>query len=158
MAMATGSNQFQIESSVDVISLTADLTNGNFAGGTTQLTNTDGYPKIRMTLSCPNGFLTGTWDTNPSISLWCTKLNIDGTSDEVAPSGTDAKGAHYVGLFAIDNHGTSTTPQYRQIVISALNADEMNFHIRNDTGLTLDYSATAITVGAELMTNGPKPA
>lgn len=134
------------------ISLTADVTDGNFAGGTTEFNNSgasDKWNRFRATLSLPDGCTGGAWDTTPTVGLYGVKKDIDSTNDELAPSGTDDKGAHYLGSFILDDHATAATAQYRQIVFSLLDTDKFDIYIKNETGRSLDYVATAITVKIE---------
>lgn len=134
------------------ISLTADVTDGNFAGGTTAFDNSgtsDRWNRFRATLSLPNGCTGGAWDSSPVVGLYVTKNNVVSTNDELAPSGTDDRGAHYVGSFSLDDHATASTAQYKQIVFPLLDVDNFDVYIKNETGRSLDYVATAITVDVE---------
>lgn len=137
---------------VEVITLSADLADGNYAGGTATFDNTgaaDKWPFGRATIVIPDGFTAGAWDAGPYIGLYMVKQDIDGTNDELAPSTTDGRGAHFLGSFAIDDHATIATPQYKQIIIDLLDVGKANFYLQNMTGRTIDYVATDITVSIE---------
>lgn len=135
-----------------VISLTANLADGVFAGGSTVYDNSaaaDLWPRVIATLSLPDGFTGGIWWLAPAIELWMVRLDVDGTNDELAPSTTEPLGASLVGLFNLHAHATIATPQFKQIYFDIPGVELASFYMCNKTGRSASYVATAITLKIE---------
>lgn len=147
MALASGSQIYALAGdTATAVSLTADLTDGSVGGGSAEWANTDLAPLALAALYLPNGCTGGAWDASPAVYLWGSKLDIDGTSDETPqPSASDTVAAHYLGTFALDNHATPGTAQRREITF-ATGGRGWKLWIENDTGRSLDYVSTAMTV------------
>lgn len=131
-------------SATTCISLTASLTNGNVAGGTTVLDNsTTLYPFAVATFNNPDTF--GAAPTNNStIDLYMVRQDVDGTSDDTAaPTTTDVESAEYVGSFLVYD---TDEEQRKTITISLNGVQKAHFYIFNNTGQTITYSSGAITV------------
>ena len=144
-----------ISSVVDIADAVNTYT-GQTSVTTTALDNsTDLYPMARATLNLPDGWLTTAPNDGSSIDLYMTRNNVDGTSDELpVPASADLQGATYVGSFAVSNQ-TAGTEYRKSINISIAGVDEALFYIDNNTGQTLDYVATAITLKVLPWTYGP---
>lgn len=150
MALSSGAQVLEFEGSpVSAVSLTADLADGGVGGGSAAWSNTDGAEHARAVLHLPNGCTDGAWNTAPIVSLYGRKQDVDGTSDETPePSSADTVGAHPLGSFALDDHATPGTEQRIALMIFAEGC-AWEFWIENDTGRSLDYVSTAITVKVE---------
>jgi hypothetical protein len=138
-----------------VVSIAANITNGQVAGNNTVLDNaTDPRPYAKATLYI-NGFATAP-AANAVIELWMIRQDVDGTSDDTAGSSVTAtpstpsagfastEGAELVGSFPLANT-TSAQRITRRIafdgVIKAL------FFIRNQSGQQINAgSGTECTV------------
>lgn len=141
-------------STTTVISLTADVTNTNVAGGTTVLDNsTNLYPMAVATFYNPDGWDTATPTDKSTIGLYMVRQNTDGTDDDSsAPSGTSLEAAEYVGSFLI--YGVDEA-QRNTITISLAGVSAAYFYIKNNTGATIDYISTPITVKVTPYSYGP---
>jgi hypothetical protein len=131
-------------SATTVISLTAALTDGNVAGGTTELDNSSTlYPYALAVLDVADTFAAAPTDLS-KVRLYAVLNDIDGTDDETsAPATTDVEAAHYKGAFVI--HDVDEI-QRIAIVISLHGIQKANFYIYNDTGQSLSYTSNPITV------------
>lgn len=131
-------------SSTTCISLTTSLSDGNVAGGTTELDNsTNLYPLATAVFNNPDTFGAAP-DDRSTIDLYMVRNDTDGTSDDTsAPTGTDVEGAEYVGSFVIYN---TDEEQRNSFTFSLLGVEKADFFIKNNTGQTITYSSGAITV------------
>lgn len=142
-------------STTTVIDLTADLTNGNVAGGTTILDNsTDKYPYAVATFNNPGTFSAA--PTNASVvNLYMVRQDTDGTSDDTsAPTGTDVESAEWVGSFPIYD---TDEEQRVTIEIDLKSALKAYFYIENKTGVTITGTASHIYVKITPCTRAPAP-
>jgi len=139
-------------SETTVLSITADVTDGSLDAGTqTQLDNSSElYPYAKATIYLPNGVTGGAWNGTPTVDLYMEEQDIGGGTDDETPvlpsGGTDTVGLKQVGSFVLDDNATASTAQRRTCVFSLLGVNKAEFRIVNNTGRTLDYVATAITV------------
>lgn len=131
-------------SATTVISLTAALSNGNVAGGTTLLDNsTDLYPFARAVLDVPDTFA-GAPTNLSTVDLYMVRQDVDGTSDDTsAPTSADVEAAEYVGSFLIYD---TDEQQRRTINIDLHGVTKAYFYIFNNTGQALSYTSNPITV------------
>jgi hypothetical protein len=137
-------------SSTTVISHAATLASGantysGLSGCTmTQLDNSLLYPHAKAVLN-----ITDTFSAAPtagtSVDLYMTHDDVDGTTDETPlPGATDILyNATYVGSFILDNQDVATV---KAIIISLHGVQKAQFYILNNSGVTISYASTAITV------------
>lgn len=143
-----------------VVSVAANIANGNVAGNNTVLDNsTLKYPAILATL-----YVSG-WSVAPTansvVELWMTRQDVDGTADDTAGSGvsstpgspsgtTSSDGAELVGVFPV---AASSSPQRVSRLFRLRSAGKARFFVRNQTGQTITAGAgTELTVKATLCT------
>jgi len=137
--------QMAFASATTVISLTAALSDGNVAGGTTILDNsTNKYPLATATLDVPDTFAAAP-DDRSTVDLYMVRQNVAGGTDDdtSAPASTDVEAAEYVGSFLIYD---TDEAQRNTIVISLAGVSSAYFYIMNNCGQALSYSSNAITV------------
>lgn len=151
--MATNDLKWTETSSTTCISLTASVTNGNMAGGTTILDNsTNKYVWATATFNNPDAW-GGVPTNNSTVDLYMVKHDVDGTSDETAaPTGTDPESADLVGSFKIYD---ANEEQRKTFVFSLLGVSSAHFYIRNNTGQTITYTSSPITVKIKPITVAP---
>jgi hypothetical protein len=135
----------------EVISLAATLANaantydGLASCTLTELNNaTELYPYARAVLNITDTFAAAP-TAGATIDLYMTENDIDGTSDETpGPGATDITYlAKYVGSWVLDNQDVATI---KPIIISLEGVQKAKFHILNNSGQTISYSATATKV------------
>lgn len=127
-----------------VIDLTADLTNGSTAGGTTMLDNsTDKYPFALATFNNPGTF--GAAPTNLApVDLYMVRQDTDGTNDDTsAPTSSDVEAAELVLSFPVYD-----TDEEQRVTLSfdLRGAQKAYFYILNRTGQTITGSGSHIYV------------
>ena len=139
-------------SATTVISLTASVSDGAVAGGTTELNNSANlYPLALAVLDVPDSFGAAP-DDRSTVDLYMVRHDVDGASDDTsAPTGSDVEASEYVGSFLI--YDTDEAQRNSQ-VISLLGVKKADFFIKNNCGQTLSYSANPITVKVTPFTFG----
>lgn len=143
-----------------VVSVAANIANGNVAGNNTVLNNsTLKYPAIEATLTVTGWALTPT--ANSVVELWMVRQDTDGTADDTAGSGITATpsaptalaasdGAELVGIFPV---AASTALQRITRLFRLRAVASARFFIRNQTGQTINAGAgTELTVKVQLAT------
>lgn len=137
------------ESSTTVISTTATVADGEVVGGQTEFDNSTGLHTAAVAvLNIPD-----TFGATPdgSIDLYMVRAEIDSTNDGTAlgynaltttDNQTDPEYAERVGSFNPD-----VDEAYRDhCTISLLGVKKAKYYIMNNTGTTLVYSSSAITL------------
>jgi len=136
-------------SATTVVTQTATVADGEVVGGDAELDNsTDLFPLATAVIGIPDAF-GGT--PAGAISLFMVRGDVDGTSDGTA-----------LGYAALDTTHNQTDPEYAEFVgswnpdvneayidtitISLAGVKKGKFYIQDETGQTLVYSASAITV------------
>lgn len=148
-------------SATTVISLAATLNNGaNTYSGLTGLTltefdNANLWPYARAVLHIPDTFAAAP-TAGSTIDLYYSENDIDGTDDETpVPAASDIIYlAKYAGSWVMDNQDVATR---KAIVISLLGITKAHFHIINNSGQQISYSANPTTVKITPFTLEPTP-
>ena len=127
-----------------VIDLTADLTNGNVAGGTTLFDNsTDLYTYALAVFNNPGSFGAAPTD-NSTVNLYAVLQDVDSTADDTAaPTSTDVESAQFMGAFPIYD---TDEEQRKTIVIDLFGIRKCYFYIKNMCGQTITGSGSHIYV------------
>lgn len=137
------------ETATEVISTTATVADGEVVGGQTEFDNSTGLHGAAVAvINIPDTFGA---TPNGSIDLYMVRAEIDSTNDGTALG--------YAALTTTDN---ITDPEYAELVgsfypdvdeayrdhctISLLGVKKAKYYIHNNTGTTLVYSASAITL------------
>lgn len=154
--------RIQFDSATSCISTTATVTDGEVVGGQTELDNsTNLYPMARVVLGIPDTF--GATPAGP-ISLYMVRGDVDGTTNGTAlgyaalttsDGQLDPEHAEYMGGWNPDVDDVGGFVDTINIDISGV--AYAKFYIHNETGTTLVYSATAITVKITPFTDQPTP-
>jgi hypothetical protein len=148
--------------STTVISMAVDITDttntytGQTSVTTTELNNSVNlYPLATATIYLPDGWLTTAPTDGTTIDLYMTRNDVDSTNDDApVPASSDLQGAEYVGSFLVSNQ-TAGTAYRKTITISLVGVKKAFFYIKNNTGQTMDYVATAMTVKVHPFTYAP---
>lgn len=143
---------FGTSAQVTAISLAADLANGAHTySGLTGLTMAELdnsallYPTALAVLHSPDGFAVAPND-NSTIDLYMVRKDVDGTADDTNPPASgDLNNAEYVGSFPVASQ-TAANAYRKSILISLMGVTKADYFIVNNSGQTLDYVATPITV------------
>lgn len=141
-------------SATTVISLTANLANGNAAGGSAMLDNgTDKYPYALATFANLGSFSAAPTEGSV-VSLYMVRQDVDGTNDDTsAPSGADVESAQFVGAFRLYD---TAEVQRHTIEIDLMGALKANFYVKNESGVTINAgSGTECTVKITPFTLAP---
>ena len=142
-----------------LVGATAVLADANFTVAGTNATLTpwdnsaaaDRWPMAKATFI---GTFTAAPDLGATIDLYYTAINLTGgTEDETVPTTTTQEGAHFLGSFRIPN--TAITEYAIEIIISTLGMQNVQFHLYNGGGDTLEITPTAWTLEIEGFTLTP---
>ena len=137
------------ELATEVISTTATVADGEVVGGQTEFDNSTGLHGVAVAvINVPDTF--GAAPTGP-IDIYMVRAEIDSTNDgtalayaalTTADNITDPEYAEWVGSFNPDQDEA-----YRDhCTISLLGVKKAKYYIMNNTGTTLVYSSSAITL------------
>lgn len=151
------------DSPLTVVSVAANMTNGQVAGNTTMLDNSTNKRTRAMATLFVNGF--GSAPTADTVfELWMVRQDVDGTSDDTAggsvtsspatPSNgfQSTQGAQLVGVFPVAQT-TSAQRITREIAFDRV--EKANYFVRNQTGVTANAgSGTELTVKIVTFTPG----
>jgi len=141
----TGATAVLADANYSVASTNATLVSWDNSGAA------DRWPMAKATFI---GTFTAAPDLGATIDLYYTAINVSGgTEDETVPTTTTQEGAHYVGSFRVPN--TATTEYAIEINISTLGMREVQFHVYNGGGDSLEITPTAWTVEIEGFTYTP---
>lgn len=164
----SGETIFVKGTTVTVVSVSANMTNGQVAGVTGMLDNsTEKYDRAVATLDIPAGF--GSAPTADTIvELWMTRQDVDSANDDTAGSGvsgtpatpsngfTSTQGGELVGVFPVAQ--TSSAQRITREIDFDSMVEKANFFIRNQTGVTMNGSGgSPITVKVTPFTKAPAP-
>lgn len=148
--------------STTVISRTSDLADDNIATFDTEWVNTKAYPRALCTFHTPDGFTGGAWATatgndGPQMTVYGIQTDVDGTDDDTpVPTATgDTVHASRWAEIPISDESTPGTEQRRTKTINMEGIKGAKFYLRNQTGRSVDYNATAITLKITPFTFGP---
>lgn len=139
---------------------TAVLADGNWTDSGVNATYTtwdntaagDRWPLAKATFI---GTFTAAPTLGNKIDLYYTGVNVSGgTEDEKVPTTTTQENAKYLGSFRVGNILT-TEAHVMEINISTLGMREVQFHLYNDGGDSLEYTPTAWTLEIEGFTLTP---
>lgn len=138
------------------ISLVADLITGanSLAADATQVDNsTLLYTYAKIVLTLPSGFLVSP-TAGAGIELWMVEDDVDGAVDESPiPAANDIMyRARYMHTFVVDNQ-TAADAYVKTGIIDLDGVKKARFFIKNDSGQTIDFVATAITLKVTLFTH-----
>ncbi|XAI95623.1 hypothetical protein [Microcystis phage Mae-JY22] len=151
------------DSPTTVISVAANMTNGQVAGRTTMLNNAGNKRTRALATLYVSGFgSTPTAETG--FELWMQRQNVDGTDDDTAggsvtstpasPSNgfASTQGAELVGFFPV---AQTTAAQRITREIAFERVAEAHFIVRNQTGVTANAGVgTELTVKITPFTAG----
>jgi hypothetical protein len=113
------------------------------------------YPLATATFYTANGWQTSAPTDGSTFDLYMVRYDTDGTDDDTPlPITTDLQGAEYVGSFSVSNQ-TYTAAYRKTITISLAGVKTARFYVMNNTGKTVEYTATPITVKVLPFTYGP---
>ena len=151
------------DSPTTVVSVAANMTNGQVAGNNTMLDNSTNKRTRAIATLYVSGFATAP-TADLGFELWMTRQDTDGTPDDTAGSGVNAtpatptngfqstQGAELVGFFPVAQV-TSAQRITREIVFDRV--AKANYFIRNQTGVTANAGAgTELTVKVTPFTPG----
>lgn len=151
------------DSPATVVSVAANMTNGQVAGNTAMLDNSTNKRTRAMATLFVNAF--GSAPTAETVfELWMTRLDVDGTADDTAggsvtstpssPSNgfASSQGAELVAVFPV---AQTTSAQRITREIQFDRVSKANFFVRNQTGVTANAgSGTELTVKVTPFTPG----
>jgi len=151
------------DSPTTVISVAANMTNGQVAGNTTMLDNSTNKRTRAIATLFVNGF--GSAPTADNVfELWMTRQDVDGASDDTAGSSVtstpaaptngfaSSQGAELVAVFPV---AQTTSAQRITREIAFERVARANFFVRNQTGVTANAgSGTELTVKVTPFTFG----
>lgn len=155
MAIATNDLIAKFDGTLDNIDdgSTSSISNAAFSvsGDINAWTNSDDVPYARLILTCQWATVTGV--ANKQIIIHARPINIDGTSDPVAPSASRLMPVGYFNVYAAST-GTNYLFESTLIELPLLKSgQEIEFYLENLTGQTI---SSGWTLKLMAMSLGPK--